>query len=104
MVIGIDASRAFGSERTGTENYSYHLITHMLGLIESRQHQFVLFVRPKTIVPAQIKLSNVQIVEIGLPYLWTQVGLAMATWGRRELDGYRRIRYQSSEDPALPPS
>ncbi|MEI6690315.1 MAG: glycosyltransferase family 1 protein [bacterium] len=80
MIIGIDASRAFGTARTGTENYSYHLITHMLRLTEARKHQFVLFVRAKTITPSELIRSGVQIVEIKLPYLWTQVGLAAATW------------------------
>lgn len=81
MVIGIDASRAFGSAKTGTENYSYHLITSMLRLPESRPHTFVLFIRPNTIVPSEIDgYSNVFIKTVNFKYLWTQVGLAWETW------------------------
>jgi len=86
MIIGVDASRAFGTERTGTENYSYHLITQMLRLPAAREHQFVLFVRPKTIIPEEIVLSRAKIVEISLPILWTQVGLALNTWRKPKLD------------------
>ncbi len=91
MIIGIDASRAFGSERTGTENYSYYLISHILRLPESKKHQFVLFLRPNVTIPAWNMLSgnqqeraewpdNVQMRVIHWRYLWTQVGLAAATW------------------------
>ncbi len=83
MVIGIDCSRAFVKERTGTENYSYHLISEMLRLITSSEYSFVLFVRPNVIIPQWIEeLGNVEVVIIKYRYLWTQVGLAMATWRR----------------------
>lgn len=83
MVIGIDASRAFGSAKTGTENYSYHLITSMLRLPESSTHIFVLFIRPNTIIPKEIDgYSNVIVKVVNFKYLWTQVGLAIETWRR----------------------
>jgi len=83
MVIGIDASRAFGVERTGTENYSYHVITHMLRLLASKKHIFVLFTRPNAIIPDElVGYSNVIIKTINQKYLWTQLGLAVATWRR----------------------
>ena len=39
MIIGIDASRAAISKRTGTEAYAYHLITHLIPLAISNDHQ-----------------------------------------------------------------
>lgn len=80
MVIGIDASRALVSAKTGTENYSYHLIKHLLRLPESRQHIFVLFIRPNAIIPDWIQQKNVQIKLIKYRILWTQIGLAAETW------------------------
>lgn len=86
MVIGIDASRAFVVERTGTEEYSYQLITHMLSLPEVRKHKFVLFTRPGAIIADKIRAcKNIKICEIKYRYLWTQAGLAIATW-QNELD------------------
>lgn len=84
MLIGIDASRAFVSERTGTENYSYELITHILRLIASKKHTFVLFIRPNAKLPKELDgYSNVIVKTIKWPVLWTQVGLALATWGSK---------------------
>lgn len=90
MLIGIDASRAFVSDKTGTENYSYHLITHLLRLPESKIHHFVLFVRPNAVLPHKIlDYANVRVVRIKFRYLWTQVGLAWATWKSVEVKGER---------------
>ncbi|MBP9702749.1 glycosyltransferase family 4 protein [Candidatus Woesebacteria bacterium] len=84
MVIGIDASRAFVADRTGTENYSYEIITHMLRLITSKKHTFVLFIRPNAKLPIELDgYSNVIVKTIKWPVLWTQVGLALATWGSK---------------------
>lgn len=83
MVIGIDASRAFVSERTGTENYSWYVITQLLALPEAKKHTFILFTRPKPLIQAEVKRENVLIKEINHRYLWTQVGLAKATWGNK---------------------
>lgn len=81
MVIGIDASRAFVDERTGTENYSYELITQMLRLTTAKKHTFVLFIRPNTKIPKELDgYSNVIVKLINYPILWTQVGLALETW------------------------
>jgi len=41
MLIGIDASRATTTHRTGTENYSLHLIRGLL--LSGREHQFRLY-------------------------------------------------------------
>lgn len=81
MVIGIDASRAFVDERTGTENYSYELITQMLRLTTAKKHAFVLFIRPNAKIPKELAVySNVIVKSINYPVLWTQVGLAFETW------------------------
>lgn len=80
MIIGIDASRAFGGDRTGTENYSYHLITQMVRLPEAKSHTFVLFTRPNAVIPDSVRQKNVVIQPIKFRYLWTQVGLAWMTW------------------------
>jgi len=81
MIIGIDSSRAFVSDKTGTENYSYHVITAMLRLPESREHTFVLFTRPNAVLPSELLLySNLMVKEVRWPYLWTQAGLAYGSW------------------------
>lgn len=81
MVIGIDSSRAFLSDKTGTENYSFNVIKEMLRLPESRAHVFVLFIRPNSVLPQEIVgYSNVIVKSIKLRYLWTQLGLAWETW------------------------
>jgi hypothetical protein len=81
MVIGIDSSRAFVTDKTGTENYSYYLIKEMLRLPESRAHTFVLFTRLNSILPSEITgYSNVIVKIVRWKYLWTQVGLAWETW------------------------
>lgn len=64
MRIGIDASRAFEAQKTGTESYSYELITHLLALPEAKEHEWILYTKK----------------NIPLPRLWTQLGLAYKTW------------------------
>lgn len=77
MVIGIDCSRAFVKERTGTENYSYEIIRELLRLPESRTHHLVLFTRPGVTIPDWTGVSNVEVVPVPYRFLWTQVGLAL---------------------------
>lgn len=87
MIIGIDASRAYVGDRTGTENYSYHLIKEILRLPESKNHTFVLFIRPNAILPRYLDgYSNVIIKLVNYRYLWTQIGLAWETWQKPSLD------------------
>jgi glycosyltransferase involved in cell wall biosynthesis len=84
MRVGIDASRAFTRERTGTENYSYNLVKSLIK-IDKRNH-FILYLSPycddpfleKLQVVSEVsnKLSNVSTRLIKLPRLWTQLGLA----------------------------
>ncbi|MFH2085371.1 MAG: glycosyltransferase family 1 protein, partial [bacterium] len=87
MVIGIDTSRAYIRDKTGTENYSYHLINALLRLPESREHTFVLFTRPNPILPSEIGgYSNVIVREVKWKHLWTQIGLAWETWKEPRID------------------
>ncbi len=87
MRIGIDASRAFGPERTGTEEYSYQMIKHLLGLPEAREHEWVLYTRHSEAEPKNpdwilhyVQDDKVRVINIRNKYLWTQVGLAARTW------------------------
>ncbi len=90
ITIGIDASRAFVRERTGTENYSYLILKAMLGLEEARRYRWVMFVKSKvksqkSKLQLKTQNSDLEIVEINWPRLWTQGGLALETW-KRKLD------------------
>jgi len=76
MIIGVDASRAFVGERTGTENYSYKLL-EALGKIDQR-NRYSVYTRPFKGYP--LKGGKFMFREIGWPRLWTQGGLAMRTW------------------------
>lgn len=78
MRIGIDASRAFVENPTGTERYSYEVITRILKLPEASAHEFVLYVREIPSLKSQI--SNFKFQVIPLKFLWTQEGLAWRTW------------------------
>ncbi|OGY24455.1 MAG: hypothetical protein A2Y57_03820, partial [Candidatus Woykebacteria bacterium RBG_13_40_7b] len=71
--IGIDASRVAAQEKTGTETYSYHLITNLEKI--DRDNKYVLYFQkiPENI---QITSSNFSTRLIKSPRLWTQVGLS----------------------------
>ena len=75
MLIGIDASRAFVKERTGTENYSLNLIKALAEI--DGKNEYRLYVRN-----THYRLSNTdwpnnfKFVEIFWPRFWTQIGLA----------------------------
>jgi len=71
MLIGIDASRAARRERTGTENYAYHLIRSLLA--RNTAHQFRLyFSKPP---PAGLFDSRAEARVIRVPRFWTHLGL-----------------------------
>lgn len=76
MLIGIDASRAFLPNRTGTENYSYQLIRALTEI--DRYNQYHLYTRFPVSQPSlDFALpENFIIVNIDRKKLWTQVGLA----------------------------
>ncbi len=83
MVIGFDGSRAFTSERTGTENYSYQLLKALAKV--DKKNDYIVYIRSNSVI-----LSGVPEGEKGLkwpenfhfkylkwPRLWTQGGLAL---------------------------
>lgn len=74
MNIGIDASRAFIGEKTGTETYSHELIRH-LARIENPAHRFLIYVRKGVKVDLDLP-SHFSIREIGGSFLWTQFYLS----------------------------
>lgn len=89
MIIGIDASRAFSKQRTGTENYSY-AITRALAKID-KINSYLLFVRGGADIDRSGTQGqalrgwpkNFRFVEIGWPRLWTQVGLSWQTFAKK---------------------
>lgn len=79
MRIGIDASRAFVDQPTGTERYTFEVITRLLAMPAERKHEWILYVRSQRLAYS-VQADNVRIKEISLKYLWTQVGMAYRTW------------------------
>lgn len=75
MLIGFDASRAFGNERTGTENYSHELLRSLLAI--DHENTYRLYLRSKGLIADDLFVKkNVETKHIKLPKLWTQAGLA----------------------------
>ncbi|MFN2290878.1 MAG: glycosyltransferase family 4 protein [Anaerolineae bacterium] len=72
MLIGVDASRASAARRTGTENYSLHLIRALLAL--EAGPRFRLYVREPA-APGTFA-DGVDQKVIGMPRLWTHLGLS----------------------------
>jgi glycosyltransferase involved in cell wall biosynthesis len=77
MVIGFDGSRAFIKDRTGTENYSYQLL-RALSEIDSN-NTYIVYVRPGFIKKEEWP-ENFHFSILNFQRLWTQVGLAKATF------------------------
>lgn len=77
MVIGFDGSRAFISKKTGTENYSYQLLTALAKI--DRNNQYIVYIRTQG-QAFQGWPSNFRFRQINWPRLWTQAGLAMRTF------------------------
>ncbi len=77
MTIGFDGSRTFASWQTGTENYSYQLLAHLLKI--DKKNQYIVYVRKNTKHWTAVQ-DNVIFREIRLPRLWTQVGLSAQTF------------------------
>lgn len=78
MRIGIDASRTFSKDPTGTERYACEVTMRLLKLPEAAEHTWILYTKPGSQVTVQ--LPNVKTIVIPLKYLWTQAGLAARTW------------------------
>jgi len=73
MIIGIDASRATAARRTGTENYSLHLIRELLAL-GGGGHRFRLYFNQA--LPPDISLPGAERRVIPFPRLWTHLRLS----------------------------
>ncbi len=95
MIIGFDGSRAFVTQRTGTENYSFNLLTQLLHV--DRKNVYKIYLR----LPAEViqtkpgikawlthvteslpRTQNFRLVLITNKRLWTQAGLAWELWQR----------------------
>ena len=79
MLIGFDASRAFVSEATGTENYSKNLLLALAKL--DHVNKYRVYVRTMNNELSTINWpGNFKIIKIRPGRLWTQIGLALETW------------------------
>lgn len=74
MLIGIDASRAVLSQRTGTENYSFHLIRNLIPLDGENSYRLYFNRSPEPhLFPFSPSLEE---VVIPFPRLWTHSRLS----------------------------
>src|SRR5437879_4794597 len=74
MLIGVDASRVTRQHRTGTENYSLHVLRDLLG--QDDRHAYRLYLSqplPDGLLPIRPRTST---RLIRLARLWTQLGLS----------------------------
>ncbi len=100
MIIGFDGSRAFGTKRTGTENYSYQILKHLAQI--DHKNKYIVYLRPNGKEPKESEESkvkghltqhvvrdsfdsrdwpsNFQFKVLPFPRLWTQAGLAKQTF------------------------
>ncbi len=77
MIIGFDGSRAFASIRTGTENYSYQLLSSLAKIDQTNTY----YVYLRSQIPNPNKWpKNFQFKVVKWPRLWTQAGLAIQTF------------------------
>jgi glycosyltransferase involved in cell wall biosynthesis len=72
MLIGIDASRATTARRTGTENYSLHLIRELL--ILGQEHRIRLYFNQAP--PPGLLPGNAEQRILPFPRLWTHIRLS----------------------------
>ncbi len=78
MNIGFDASRAFIGKKTGTENYSYQILSHLQKL--DHHNKYFIYVRAGFSRPLELGSENPTPTIIPYPRLWTQAGLALQTF------------------------
>ncbi|MDQ3928457.1 MAG: glycosyltransferase [Chloroflexota bacterium] len=79
--IGIDASRAVITQRTGTEHYSASLLAALTQLPEAKQYNFQLYVNIASADEARERLDfdlppNWHVVAAPFPRLWTHLRLS----------------------------
>jgi glycosyltransferase involved in cell wall biosynthesis len=72
MLVGIDASRAAVARRTGTENYSLHLIRGLLALDEGHHYRLYFNRQP----PEDLFVPRAERCVLRFPRLWTHVALS----------------------------
>lgn len=77
MIIGYDGSRISVAQRTGTEQYSYLLLKHLVGLED--EHRYRVYTREWIDDPV-FKSPKVEQRVISWSRLWTQGGLAWELW------------------------
>lgn len=79
MHIGIDASRVNIDERTGTENYSYHVINALAKIDTENDYTLYFREKPKSKFFQELTNNNknFEALVIKWPRLWTQGGLAL---------------------------
>jgi glycosyltransferase involved in cell wall biosynthesis len=81
MLIGVDASRAFVPELTGTEHYSLHVIH---ALIRTRgANRLRLYTRaqpPNEFLHEIASTESAEVVVLPFPRMWTHLRLAHALW------------------------
>lgn len=82
MIIGIDASRAFSSQPTGIQTYTFFVIQHLRIFLS--QEDVVLYIKKNTVIPFPLP-SRWKVREISWKYLWTQGGLSWEMF-RRPVD------------------
>lgn len=73
MLIGVDASRITRRQRTGTENYSLHVLRRLLALDQRNRYRLYL---NEPLPPALLGTDRVTTRVIRMPRLWTQIGLS----------------------------
>lgn len=74
MLVGVDASRITRPRRTGTENYSLHLLRHLLTLDHENTYRLYLSTPlPDGLLPLHPRTTT---RVIRLPRLWTHLGLS----------------------------
>ncbi len=77
MTIGFDGSRAFVGERSGTENYSFQLLSHLAKI--DQKNNYIVYIRSLPSFVFRLP-PNFQIKVISWVRLWTQGGLAWQTF------------------------
>jgi len=75
MIIGVDASRAFLRRRTGIEEYSYQVISHLRKTIPAGD-RVILYIRRNQIVDFDLP-ENWMVKRLWAPRFWTQWRLSL---------------------------
>ncbi len=84
MTIGIDGSRAFIKNRTGTENYAFKIIEGLANI--DRSNTYHIFLHPKNKINFNKWPQNFKFRTIPYIRLWTQIGLGLETFKDRSLN------------------